>query len=125
MFPAPDGPVPSLGHVGRREGIDDYRYLYTLKQLIEKSTDSSNPSVRNASQAAAGFLKSISERISMNPWREEVYPYKELQKQNLVMELGDWLPDKQIKPEDYNNIRREIVQWIIKLQILSGEKETK
>lgn len=118
VFPAVDGPIPSLGHIGRREGVDDYRYIYTLKRLIEKSTDNSNPAVRKASEDATDFLKSVSEKISLNPWREEVYPYQELIKQNLVIELGDWLPDNQIKPEDYNKIRREIARQIIKLQVL-------
>jgi hypothetical protein len=33
-YPSSDGPVPTLQWEGIREGINDYRYMYTLEQLL-------------------------------------------------------------------------------------------
>ena len=38
-YPAPDGPLPSQHWEAIRQGIYDYRYLYTLKKRIEKCKD--------------------------------------------------------------------------------------
>ena len=37
VLPGPDGPLPTLAYEGAREGIDDMRYIYTLKQAIERA----------------------------------------------------------------------------------------
>ncbi|MDD2707740.1 MAG: DUF6067 family protein [Verrucomicrobiae bacterium] len=34
VYPSPDGNIPTLQWEGIREGIDDYKYLYTLEELI-------------------------------------------------------------------------------------------
>lgn len=36
ILPSPSGPIPTVKWEARREGVDDYRYLLTLKALVEK-----------------------------------------------------------------------------------------
>ena len=38
-YPAPDGPLPSQHWEAIRQGVYDYRYLYTLKKRIAKCKD--------------------------------------------------------------------------------------
>ena len=37
VYPSAEGPMPTLQWEGIREGIDDYKYIYTLETLIEKA----------------------------------------------------------------------------------------
>jgi len=36
-YPGPDGPIPTQRWEAISEGIDDYRYVYTLQRYIEKA----------------------------------------------------------------------------------------
>jgi hypothetical protein len=62
-------PVPSLRWEAFREGIEDYCYLYILKQLIDKSAGD-NPS--EAERAKEAIENSIREILS-NPDNYSVY----------------------------------------------------
>jgi hypothetical protein len=42
VFCSPDGPIPTLAWEGVREGIDDIKYITTLKKLIAKAKQSQN-----------------------------------------------------------------------------------
>jgi hypothetical protein len=37
VYASPDGPISTVGYEWTREGIDDYRYLFTLKQEMAKA----------------------------------------------------------------------------------------
>ena len=56
VYPSPKGPVPTLQWEGIREGSDDYRYLYTLGELIEKAKDSPDSEKKSRAQKAAQEL---------------------------------------------------------------------
>jgi len=43
VFCSPEGPIPTLAWEGVREGIDDIRYITTLKNLITKARQSKRP----------------------------------------------------------------------------------
>jgi len=39
IYPGPDGPIPTVGWEAVREGIDDYRYLFTLRQWSDRAVE--------------------------------------------------------------------------------------
>ncbi len=65
-YPTPDGKalVPTLQWEGLREGVDDYRYLYTLKSLIRKAEGKAG----RAGEAAAQADRQIDAAIQAMPW---------------------------------------------------------
>ena len=58
VLPTPAGNLPTLGWEGRREGIDDYRYLQTLRQTIVSSEKAASGAMRELVAEARAFLKS-------------------------------------------------------------------
>jgi hypothetical protein len=103
VLPTAEGNLPTLGWEGRREGIDDYRYLQTLRAAM----DAAKPKQRQIVAAAQKFLDSAAKRL--------VAPKRPLPASNsdrnygLVMHPG-------IGPEDYDAIRAQAAEFIIKLQ---------
>jgi hypothetical protein len=64
----PDGtPMPVTIWEAYREGYDDYRYVYTLEQLIARARQSGNPSAIAAADAAQQKLDWIWESITVLP----------------------------------------------------------
>ena len=55
-LPAPDGPLPALGLVGVREGIDDARYLALLRQVAPQSPAASLDDIEPARTAIESYL---------------------------------------------------------------------
>jgi len=66
-YPSPDGKalVPTLQWEGLREGVDDYRYLYTLKSLIQQAQPSGQG---RAVEAAATADQQIEKLLQDLPW---------------------------------------------------------
>jgi len=60
--------IPTIQWEALREGIDDYRYLYTLERLIERCKQSERAGAKKAAKDAEGMLASLLEAI---PWEEE------------------------------------------------------
>lgn len=65
-YPTPDGKalVPTLQWEGLREGVDDYRYLYTLKSLIRKAQEQGG----RAGEVATQTDRQIDAAIEAMPW---------------------------------------------------------
>jgi hypothetical protein len=59
------GAIPTLAWEGLREGVDDYRYLYTLAELIKQAQASPSAPVRAAAQAAQAELEALAGSV---PW---------------------------------------------------------
>ena len=103
VLPTPEGNLPTLGWEGRREGVDDYRYLQTLREAIVAA-----PRARRAQAAAA-------ERFLTDAGRRMVAPPQPLPATNsgrnygLVMHPG-------LGPTDYDAIRAQAAEHTIKLQ---------
>jgi hypothetical protein len=51
-YPSPDGPKDTVGLEGWRDGVNDFRYLYTLKKTVDAALKSGDESRRKAAQAA-------------------------------------------------------------------------
>lgn len=58
-YPAPNGPVPSIAWEALREGIDDAKYIYTLKKYIKEAILSSNPKALQEANNAQMVLDDI------------------------------------------------------------------
>ena len=54
MYPGSDGPVDSIRLEALRDGVEDYEYLYTLKQLVGRA--SANPSLQPLIERAQRLL---------------------------------------------------------------------
>lgn len=65
------GAIPTLAWEGLREGWDDYRYLFTLSQLIAQGRASRNREVRRAAREAQEKLDALVEGI---PWANPMLP---------------------------------------------------
>jgi hypothetical protein len=64
----PDGrPVPVALWEAYREGYDDYRYLYTLEQLIAEAKQSGSEAAKTAASAAEKELRTVWEAIRVQP----------------------------------------------------------
>ncbi len=64
----PDGtPMPVALWEAYREGYDDYRYIFTLEQLIGEAKASPNAKARNAAATAERELKSVWNAIHVQP----------------------------------------------------------
>lgn len=57
-YPGPDGPIPTLDWEAIREGIDDLRYIATLKQLAAQA-ENGNAAQRQAAARARDELKQV------------------------------------------------------------------
>jgi hypothetical protein len=67
VFPAEDGPLPSLGWEAMREGIEDGRYVFTLTTLIAHARQSGDADLRAAAEDAQQYLDSVFARIELSP----------------------------------------------------------
>lgn len=64
----PDGtPIPVAMWEAYREGYDDYRYVYTLEQLIAEAQKSKKSDILQVSATAAKELKSVWDAINVQP----------------------------------------------------------
>ncbi len=65
VYASPEGPIPTVGYEWTREGIDDYRYLYTLQQEMERA----GPDDRRLLEQSRRLLDEI--RRQVPPWPTE------------------------------------------------------
>ena len=111
IAPGPDGPIPGVGFEGRREGVDDYRYL----QLLEARVAAAGPTSAVAKDAS-GWLANLRQRIETAAIRGLFG----VSYQN-VWEL-DWIdPHPDIDPLEYNDIRETAARYISQLPAAAGE----
>lgn len=64
-FPSPDGPLPTIGFQGVREGIGDRRYIYTLTNLIEKSRKLNREEINTQIKAAQKVLSDLAGNVEI------------------------------------------------------------
>jgi hypothetical protein len=118
VWPAAEGPIPSVGHIDRREGIADYKYVYTLRQLIDRAAASKDPKARSAARESERFLEALFAKVSMNPYDNDTYRQAQKKLGGDLM-LGDWRPDSHIT-SDYNKFRKGIAEQIVILQRITA-----
>jgi len=103
VLPTPEGNLPTLGWEARREGIDDYRYLQTLRAAI----DAAPAGKRAAANAAERFLALAGRRMQA--------PHQSLPATNTGRNYG-FVMHPGLAPQDYDDIRAQAAEHIIKLQ---------
>jgi len=111
IIPGPSGPVPGVGYEGRREGIDDYRFL----QLLGARVTAAGPSSAVAEEASQ-WLADLKQRIvtaAIGGLFGTGYQYH--------WEL-DWVdPQPDIDALEYHDIRKTAARYIGQLPEASGE----
>jgi len=65
-FPTTDGLLPSIGWEGVREGIDDARYICTLRQSISRARAGANVEARKLADRAEAELNQTLDRLDIN-----------------------------------------------------------
>jgi len=63
VYPTKDELIPSIGWEGVREGIDDYRYLTTLKQLADKAKAAGKA---NLAKGADTIFEDVKKMVTMD-----------------------------------------------------------
>lgn len=95
---APDvGFTPTLQWEGIRKGIDDYRYLYTLSEYIQKAKDSGQSKLV---EQAGQIEKQLNQMIDSLPWQHA---------------QRNQYPTGAITNSDMEKYRKHITDWIILL----------
>lgn len=107
---SPDGPVPTVGWEGRREGIDDYRYLHTLDVMARKAAVSDGFGPENALvRESFALLDSIGKRIDAEgAFRERLT--------NMSAHFHySHDPQPDMRSGDYDRMRAQVSDQILKL----------
>jgi hypothetical protein len=66
IYPTPDGPAPSRATIGKREGIDDSRYLYHLEALITEARQKGSAHAREVAAASQKMLDDLRKSINLD-----------------------------------------------------------
>jgi hypothetical protein len=66
VYPTPDGPAPSVKTFGKREGIDDSKYLFHLEALIAEANKSGSDQAKAAAAKARKLLDEIASGINID-----------------------------------------------------------
>jgi hypothetical protein len=107
VVPSPVGPVPGVGFEGRREGVDDVRYLQLLEDRV-----SAAPSSNTVAHEAEAWLRALAEKSRQN----------QLQTNRLNAWGTDFLdPHQDFDPEDYDQVREQTTQFIMNLPPTADE----
>ncbi|MEA2062897.1 MAG: hypothetical protein U9P14_04295, partial [Gemmatimonadota bacterium] len=94
-YPHPGCPLPTPNWEAIREGIDDVRYVYQLEKMIKiKFAEHPGPAAE-----AEKFLDEVRARCDID-------------ERKMINNFGDWTP------EVFNQIRQEVVSWILELRSL-------
>jgi len=101
VVPGPDANYPTIGWEARREGADDYRYLQALREAIEVAEESG----RNVARARA-FLDDVQTR-GHRP--DQPMPASQVDR------VYRHIAHPGLQPADYDQIRTQAADWIIKL----------
>ncbi len=65
-YPSPEGPVPTPAWEAIREGVDDAKYLHTLRVLISKAFNSKNPTLVREATNAEKDIENILNQINLS-----------------------------------------------------------
>jgi hypothetical protein len=116
IYPTSDGPVPSIGWEGIREGIDDYRYIYTLEKTIEKAKQTK--SALKLVKESENLLNLIRDSVHYDNLRKE--RSRAAARAGEIRDFDRQAPEPALKPTDYDRFRYQIAQHIIKLNEVMG-----
>lgn len=107
VLPTPTGNVPTLGWEGRREGIDDYRYLQAVRDAAEVAARSPAPERRALAREARSFLREV-RRLTRRP--QQHLPATQ------TARVYEHLVHPDLAPADYDAIRARAAEYAVRLQ---------
>jgi len=120
IYPDPDkGPVPTVGWEAVREGIDDYRYLFTLRQWQAKAAEVGRTDLVEAADAV--FTRAVS-MVTMDNYGKCF-----LSVRGVEVEAGPAIAYDRPRPEPempigaYDELRREATKVIVAMADALGD----
>lgn len=63
FYPGPEGPIPSIRLHALRDGMEDYEYLYRLRELLEQAPEGTDPALLQRAQALLGVSDRLVESL--------------------------------------------------------------
>ena len=102
VFPTPDGPLPTPAWEGIREGVEDERFIFTLKTRIQQARHSRNSNLQALADDADKHLATILTSVDTAPRADKSFP---------VSAAGG-----QLTVDFLNAFREQTAQYIEKLQ---------
>jgi hypothetical protein len=111
VYPTPQELIPTIGWEAVREGIDDYRYLHTLKKTVE--TARAAGAGEKTLKAAVALLEDVNRRIRTENLREERARAKAQGQGTRDFERRP--PQSEWTSAEYDRLRRRVVQAIAAL----------
>jgi hypothetical protein len=106
-LPAPDGPLPTPGWEGYREGIDDGRYIVTLESAMASAQRSGDSATREVARLARRRVDRFLARIDLSPSQPVFGTRREAAK---------------LTNAELDAFRRDVARYIVKLQENGGEE---
>jgi len=102
VFPGEGGPLPSVGWEAMREGIEDEKYIYTLKTLLRQAYKSQNEDVKATARKAEEYLGRLHAQVDTSPSKDKkVFPIRRAA--------------AELQPGFFDEFRWTIAQSIMKL----------
>jgi hypothetical protein len=114
VLPGPDHTIPTLGWEGRREGIDDYRYLQALREAVRAAARHQRPEQQLLVREAERFLAEVQDRTRRPP---QQYPATQTGR------VYDHVVHPGLKPSDYDAIRARAADLTCRLAKNGGAQE--
>ncbi|MFO7945518.1 MAG: carbohydrate-binding family 9-like protein, partial [Armatimonadota bacterium] len=116
---------PSTGWIGAREGTDDYRYIHTLRQAIERARESDSQDVQQAAKKAAAELQAIVSSLDYIPRVRNTAKWTERgTKPDGTKTIGGTLAvPNDWQHSDYEKARWRVAEATMKLLHAMGEIE--
>ena len=110
VYPSDDELIPTIGWESVREGIDDYRYLSTLKRLADKARASDkNPLAKRADE----ILDQVKNMVTLSNYSKAYY---EAEKKSKVRD-DRWYNRRRVEPdltiEAYDQMRAKVARAIV------------
>jgi hypothetical protein len=94
-YPSLDGPINSIWFEWIREGIDDYKYIATLRHYIKRAKESNNTKIIESAKMAEKILESILDNVQVeiyqNNWPLDEYDKKRWQIAEQIVKLIELL----------------------------------
>jgi len=106
-YPGDDGPIPTIEWEALREGIDDFRYVYTLEHAIARA--------REGESAEAVRMAKDAERLLDELRGDIVADLHEYEQRGVNFHTDSIWP-----PPTYDDWRRRIAQMIVRVQSRTG-----
>ena len=116
VYPAKDGIIPTIGWEGVREGIDDYRYLATLKQLADKARAGGRADL---AKGAEKIFEEVKEMVTMDNYGKAYLDAAYGPSNSTSPEQGGAYNRKRVEPDlaidAYDKMRSKVAKEIEKI----------